>query len=112
MKLTNTARKLRRTQTPWEIKIWRLLRGKQFSNYKFRRQFPIDKYVVDFCCLGKRLIIELDGGQHNEPGEIEKDRKRSEYLEGQGFKILRIWNPEIDNNLDGVGSKILEMLEQ
>ncbi|OGE77951.1 MAG: hypothetical protein A2751_02820 [Candidatus Doudnabacteria bacterium RIFCSPHIGHO2_01_FULL_46_14] len=111
MKLTAAARSLRRAQTPWEIKIWRLLRDKQFFNYKFRRQFPIDKYIVDFCCLGKRLIIELDGSQHNEPKEIEKDRERSEYLEKQGFKILRIWNPEIDNNLEGVGQKILEMLE-
>ena len=112
MKLTNTARKLRKSQTPWEIKLWRLLRDHRFADYKFRRQFPIDKYIVDFCCLGKRFIIELDGGEHNDPEKIKSDQKRSEYLEKQGFKILRVWNSEIDDNLEGVAQKILEMLKQ
>lgn len=106
------ARRLRKNQTPEEIKLWGLLRDRRFINYKFRRQFPIDKYIVDFCCLGKRLIVELDGGQHTQIQKIKSDRERSDYLEKQGFRILRIWNGEIDNNINGVAEKILELLER
>jgi very-short-patch-repair endonuclease len=107
-RLVNIARKLRRNQTEHEDKLWYWLRGKRFWDLKFRRQYPIDKYVVDFFCFDKKLIIELDGGQHNEEKHIERDKIRDKYLENQGYKILRFWNFEINENLDGVLERIAE----
>jgi very-short-patch-repair endonuclease len=85
-KLTQLDRKLRKDQTPEEIKLWYFLRGKRFQKYKFRSQFPTDKYIVDFICLGKKLIIELDGSQHNQSAD---DIVRDKYLTDQNFTILR-----------------------
>ncbi|HLC89883.1 MAG TPA: endonuclease domain-containing protein [Patescibacteria group bacterium] len=109
--LTNLARQLRQNQTSQEAKLWHLLRRKNFRNLKFRRQYPIGNYIVDFCCPVKKLIIELDGGGHNEEYKIKADQIRDEYLKNQGFKILRIWNNGIDNNLEGVYEKIIEFTE-
>lgn len=88
-----------------------MLRRKNLRNLKFKRQYPIGNYIVDFCCSVKKLIIELDGGGHNEEYKIKDDKIRDEYLKNQGFKILRIWNNEIDNNLEGVYEKIIEFTE-
>lgn len=110
-KFQKLTKDLRKNQTPWERKLWFILRNR-FTGYKFRRQFPIDNYIVDFCCLEKRFIIEIDGSGHIEDKNIEKDKKRDKYLNQQGFKILRIWNNDIDYNLDGVYGKILEYLEK
>ena len=85
--------------TDVERKLWQRLRGKQLGE-KFRRQYPIDNYIVDFVCLEKRLIIECDGGQHAE--QESKDSERDKHLQGKGFMVLRIWNNEIIENLDGV----------
>lgn len=101
--LTQIARKLRKQMTPEEHILWYHLRSKRFSNYKFRRQFPIDKYVVDFICLTKRLIVEADGGQHNQSAD---DAERDKYLSGQNFRILRFWNNDINQNLESVLQKI------
>jgi very-short-patch-repair endonuclease len=68
---------LRRNQTPAEKKLWRLLRGKQLNGFKFRRQFPIGDFSVDFCCRDRRLVIELDGSQHADPMGIAEDRERT-----------------------------------
>lgn len=102
------ARKLRRNSTNQEKIMWTILRNRKFLNLKFRRQYPIDNYIVDFCCEEKKIVIELDGGQHNEPQNIEKDIKRSEVLEAEGYKVIRFWNNEIDGNLEGVYLKLLE----
>ena len=110
-KLVPIARKLRRKQTPHEIKLWSLLRDRRFSNYKFRRQYPIENYIVDFFCFDKNLIIELDGGGHNDKKQLIKDKKRDEYLKRQGYTILRIWNNELDDNIDGVFQRIDELLK-
>lgn len=92
------ARKLRKNATFQERKIWNILKNNKLG-FKFRRQFVIDnKYVADFVCLEKRLIIEIDGGQHNKPFA---DVDRTFYLEQQKFKIIRFWNNEINNNIDG-----------
>ena len=88
--------------------LWFYLQKKQFHNLKFRRQQPIGNYIVDFACLEKNIIIELDGGQHNETHNIEYDAKRDEFLKSHGFKVIRIWNNEIFENTDGV----LEYLER
>ena len=104
----NIIKILRKNPTPWESKLWYHLRNRNLDRVKFRRQFKIDKYIVDFCCLEKKLIIELDGGHHNENDNIIRDQQRKKYLENHGYKVLRFWNNEVDNNLEGVIDKILE----
>ena len=101
------AKELRKNMTPQERKLWKILRNHQFYGYEIRRQYPIDKYIVDFICRKKKIIIEIDGGQHNEKEAIEYDKKRSFDLSKLGYKVIRFWNCDIDNNLDGV-YKILQ----
>lgn len=103
-------RKLRRAMTPWERKLWAVLRNRQIKNFKFRRQFKIGSFVVDFCCLECKLIVELDGGHHLEPENLIADQKRQKYIESLGFKVLRFQNFDVDINLDGVVLRILESL--
>jgi primosomal protein N' (replication factor Y) len=106
--MKNLARNLRRKQTDTEQRLWRSLRN-QSLGYKFRRQHIIDnKYIVDFICIEKMLIIELDGGQHCENGD---DQKRTEYLEKIGFTVVRFWNNEIFQNLEGCLIHIEEALK-
>ena len=92
--------------TPQELKLWGILRNRKFKNLTFKRQYPIGDYIVDFICKEKWLIIEIDGGQHNTPDAIEYDRIRTEYLNNRGFNVIRFWNNDIDNNIDGVFSVI------
>ena len=106
-RLVKLARILRKNQTPYESKLWCLLRDKRLEGLKFRRQYPIGIYIVDFCCFEKKLIIELDGGHHNQNEQIKNDQKRDQYLINQGYKILRFWNNDLDNNIEGVIEKIL-----
>lgn len=108
--LITVARKLRHNQTPWEIKLWQLLRSCRFKDFKFRRQYPIGKYVVDFCCLRKKLIIELDGSGHSLPQNKMYDFNRSKFLMQKGYKVLRIWNSDLDNNFEGVLQEIYKFL--
>ena len=96
------ARELRKNMTIQERKLWHILRNNAFYGLKFKRQVPIGNYVADFVCEQHNLIIELDGGQHNEPENIEKDKQRTEYLNSLGYKVLRFWNFEIEKNIDGV----------
>lgn len=101
------AKELRKNMTPQERKLWNILRNHQFYGYEIRRQYPIDKYIVDFICRNKKIIIEIDGGQHNEKYTLEYDKKRSADLGKLGYKVIRFWNNDIDKNLDGV-YKILQ----
>jgi very-short-patch-repair endonuclease len=103
-----TARRLRRDSTEAERALWRLLRARQLSGYKFRRQQPIDRYIVDFICFTPRLVIEVDGGQHGI--NLDYDERRTRHLEKQGFRVLRFWNNEVLENPEGVCMKILEVL--
>ncbi len=96
------ARYLRKNMTPQEQKLWDVIRNRQFYGYRFLRQYVIGVYIVDFICREKKLIIEIDGGQHNEPKNLEYDKQRSLYLESKGYRIIRFWNNEIDNNITGV----------
>jgi very-short-patch-repair endonuclease len=98
----NQAKMLRKNMTEQEKVLWNILRNNQFYGLKFRRQVPIGNYVADFVCEIQNLIIELDGGQHNEIENIEKDKQKTVFLESKGYKVLRFWNNEVDNNLDGV----------
>ena len=104
------ARKLRKNSTIQERILWKILRNRQFKNLKFRRQFPIGEYIVDFVCEEKRIIIELDGGQHNEFENIIKDNKRTKFLESEGYKVIRFWNNDILNNLEGVFKILNDLL--
>lgn len=101
-KNTNLARNLRKNLTPQERKLWNMLRNHQFYGYEFRRQYPIGDYIVDFICREKKIIVEIDGGQHNEQNNIQYDIKRTEFLHSIGYKVLRFWNNEVDNNIEGV----------
>jgi very-short-patch-repair endonuclease len=103
-----TARKLRRSQTDAERALWFRLRDRRLQGLKFRRQVPIDGYVVDFCCEALHLIVELDGGQHVE--RSVEDAERTTALEAQGYLVLRFWNNDVLRNLDGVVESIIETL--
>jgi len=107
-RLTDFARNLRVVSTDVERRLWRLLRAHRFQDFKFRRQQPIGPYIVDFVCLEAKLIVELDGGQHAEA--IEADRERDAWLQKEGYRVLRVWNNEMLENEAGVMEKILEML--
>ncbi len=99
------AKQLRRNMTDVEVKLWNALRGRRFENYKFRRQVPIGKYIADFVCFEKRLIVELDGSQHQESNH---DEIRDAWLKAQNFRILRFWNIDINQALDGCLLAILD----
>ena len=104
--LNQLAQNLRASQTDAEKLLWKYLRSKQLENTKFRRQQPIGNYIVDFISLDKKLIIELDGGQHSI--NTEKDQQRDNWLTGQGFKVLRFWNNDVIENTKGVLESIME----
>ena len=108
---TSKARELRKNMTTQERKLWSILRKKSLNNLKFRRQYPIGDYIVDFICHEKNLIIEVDGGQHNENKNKIYDEVRTKFLESKGFKVIRFWNNEIDENIEGVYFEILRVLE-
>ena len=103
--LIKLARQLRRNQTDAEKILWKHLRARQLCGLKFRRQHQIGNYIVDFVCLEKSIIIEVDGGQHS---ENEKDKERDKWLEEEeeGFTVLRFWNNEVMKNIEGVLEKI------
>ncbi|OGH61422.1 MAG: hypothetical protein A3G34_05415 [Candidatus Lindowbacteria bacterium RIFCSPLOWO2_12_FULL_62_27] len=94
------ARELRQTLTDAEKLLWRRLRLKQIEGQKFRRQAPIGNYIVDFVCFEKRLIVELDGGQHAE--QTEYDEARDRWLESQGFRVIRVWNDQVMRETEAV----------
>ena len=103
------ARELRKHCTEAEKVLWGQLRFWQVDGYKFRRQQPLGNYIVDFVCLERRLIIELDGGQHAE--QTEHDAERDGWLRGQSFTVLRFWNNDVLQNINGVKDAILSKLE-
>ena len=98
--LRERARRLRKDQTEAERTLWRHLRSRQIADVKFRRQHFISPFIVDFCCPERWLIIELDGGQH--AVQVEADARRTQFLEAQGYRVLRFWNHEVLTNIDAV----------
>jgi len=97
---TSTAKALRRRSTHVENLLWQRLRAKQVEGYKFRRQQPIGFYIVDFVCFERKLVIELDGGQHAR--EKAEDEIRDDWLKKGGFTVLRFWNHEVVENMAGI----------
>jgi adenine-specific DNA-methyltransferase len=98
---------LRRDATPEERKLWQHVRNRQLGGHKFRRQASVGGPVADFLCAEKRLIVELDGGQHSEEG----DAQRTAHLERLGYRVIRFWNFEVNDNLDAVLERILAECE-
>ena len=109
---TEQARKLRREQTDVERKLWSRLRNRQLDGFKFKRQVPKGKYIVDFCCAEARLIVELDGDQHSYEENQKADAERTRYLEESGYRVIRFWNVELRENIDGVIEAILIALSK
>ena len=98
--LVRLSRNLRKGQTDAENLLWRHLRRKQLEGLRFRRQQPIGKYIVDFVCLEKRLILEIDGSQH--AIDQDNDKQRDNWLLTEGYRILRFWNNDVLTNIEGV----------
>ena len=110
MKLTLFAKNLRHRSTDVERFLWKYLRAGHFEGIKFRRQHPIGQYIVDFVCLERKLIIELDGGQHALPEKLLRDGQRDAWLEKEGYSIMRFWDNDVFTNTNGVLERIREKL--
>ena len=103
------ARTMRRVSTEVERKFWWQVRDRCLGGHKFKRQFLIGRYIIDFVCLEAMLVVELDGGQHAD--QVVYDEIRDAYLKARGFRVLRIWNTEFLTNKDGVLEFLLCQLE-
>lgn len=95
-----------------ERKLWNGLRGGQLEGYRFRRQHPIGVFILDFVCLEKRLVIEVDGAQHAEPRQVLHDLKRTQWLESRGYRVMRFWTNEVMTETDGVLDAIWATLQE
>jgi len=108
-RLRGFARAMRREPTEAERRLWRILRAKRLEGTKFRRQVPIGPYIADFASLSRRMIVELDGGQH---ADSAYDAERDAWLRAQGFLVMRFWNNEVMDHPDGVVLRIVRALER
>ena len=106
--MQDKARKLRKTQTDAERRLWWLLRNRSVAGCKFRRQHPVGPYICDFVCIDHQLVIEVDGGQH--AIQIEKDEARTIYLESKGFTVIRFWNHEVLTETEAVLERIFNQV--
>jgi very-short-patch-repair endonuclease len=110
--LIRIARMLRKRDSWAEKLLWRWLRDRRFSGYKFRREYPFGPYVLDFFCVEANLDIELDGFQHGLPGQVEKDAKRDAWLQAQGIKVLRFWNSRARREAQAIRDTIWHALQE
>ncbi len=108
--ILDRARRMRREMTEPELKLWNILRNRALLGMKFRRQVPIGNYIADFCCLDRRLIVELDGGQHAE--QEVADASRSRFLSQKGFRVLRFWNDQVLRGSEFVVAEILAAVSE
>jgi very-short-patch-repair endonuclease len=106
------ARMLRRNSTRPEKKLWDRVRAGQLDGFRFRRQFPIGEFIVDFCCRERGLVIKLDGSQHADPIAAAQDRERTRLISARGNRVIRFWNEDILRTLDGVVELIFAELGQ
>ena len=106
------ARRLRKTMTPQEVKLWVHLRSWRARGFHFRRQSPRQGFIVDFVCMKHRLVIEIDGGQHNFDEHHVRDVQRDIKLTSEGFRVTRFWNSDVDRNLNGVLESIDRALKE
>jgi len=110
--MRNKARNLRKNQTPAESLLWSKLRSRQLSGFKFRRQHPLDRYILDFYCSEAHLAIEIDGGQHADDATLKRDNLRTEYLNENGIHVIRFWNDDVLKHLDEVIAEINASLNE
>ena len=106
-KLLERARQMRSNMPQPERELWTALRAKRFERFKFTRQVVIGPYIADFVCRSRRLIVELDGATHTDPS---RDARRTRYLEGQGYRVIRFWNNDVMMNLEGMLTNLSEAL--
>ena len=104
------AREMRQPQTPAETTLWQNLRNRNLK-YKFRRQHPIDRFIIDFYCAEAKLLIEIDGDSHLREEQIEYDKARTEYLEGLGYSVIRFTNDDVRYNIHAVVDEIVRTIE-
>lgn len=109
---TTRARDLRRASSEAELKLWRGLRGRRLADFKFVRQAPIGPYFADFVCRERRLVVEVDGATHAGDEQIASDLRREEALARLGYRVLRVGNLDVYENLDGVLETVLAALNQ
>ncbi|CAN5763346.1 hypothetical protein BH23GEM8_BH23GEM8_11530 [soil metagenome] len=100
----------RHSATPAEAALWRALRGRQLAGAKFRRQHPRGRFILDFYCAAAQLVVEVDGGVHNEPDQAAYDRIRTEHLVAGGLRVMRVTNREVLTDLTGVLRRIAREL--
>jgi len=105
------ASKLRCNQTDAERTLWSRLRSKQLTGVKFRRQQPLGPYIVDFINFDSKLVVEIDSGQHSQDKTRNEDEKRTMWLQQRGYQVIRFWDNEVLQNIDGVLEKILAALK-
>jgi very-short-patch-repair endonuclease len=110
--LKNLRRTLRKSQTPAERKIWKILKNSQILEQRFLRQYGVENFILDFYCPKIKLAIEIDGGQHNIPEADFLDTQRTRILETHGIKVVRFWNNEIERNIEGVYEKIVREINE
>ena len=110
--LKDRRRQLRRQQIPSEVKLWMLLRNRQFRGLKFRRQHSIGGYILDFYCPALRLAIEIDGESHLKPGRDIYVERRQRWIERQGITIVRFLSSDVINNFDGTIERLDEVIRQ
>ncbi|MCW5751814.1 MAG: endonuclease domain-containing protein [Alphaproteobacteria bacterium] len=107
--MTHLARALRASSTEAERRLWFALRDRRLGGHKFRRQVVIGRFIADFLCPAHRLVVELDGGQHGEGAA--RDAARTAWLEARGYRVLRFWNNDVLENMEGVLVRILAALQ-
>ncbi|HMN71278.1 MAG TPA: DUF559 domain-containing protein [Rhodoblastus sp.] len=109
---TERARDLRANMPSAEARLWSRLRNRGLNGFKFVRQEPVGRYFADLCCREEKLVVEIDGATHSTDGERARDEARQAFLVSRGYRVLRFWNAEIYENLDGVLETILAALER
>lgn len=106
------ARAMRKIMSEAERKLWHALRGGRLEGLRFRRQHPIGGYVVDYVCLDRRLVVEVDGGQHTEDDQMAHDARRDQWLEAEGYQVLRVPTIEVSGDMSGVLDTIWGMARE
>jgi len=110
--LTPRARDMRKRPTDAERKVWLKVRDRRFLDLVFRRQVPFGGYIADFVCDSAKLIVEIDGGQHMNEEAQAYDAARTRYLEALGYRVIRFWNSDVTENIDGVLEQMREVIEE
>lgn len=103
----NNAKRMRSAMTPAELKLWNAVRAHRLMGLSFRRQLPIGNFIVDFACPSHKLIVELDGSQHGDDVATARDNQRTDFLQSQGWSVIRFWNDDVLCDIDGVCQHIV-----